>query len=308
MRECVNRYLQDRRQAGYSLQIEGEQLVRFAHFAEQQHHQGPMTRQLAIQWATASRTQRRLTAARRIEVLRPFARYCQQFDPTTEIPPRHLFGPGHRRLQPHLYQPDEIDALMAACDQLHPPGGLRGQTCAMLFGLMAATGLRVSEATGLRREDVDLEQGLLLIRQAKQGKTRWVPVHETTREALVHYTIKRNAYPGCAHSQAFFVFDGARPVTSESLRYAFQLLRKSLKWQSRGGHPQPRLHDLRHTFICRRLEYWYAQGLDINRHILALSTYVGHAKVTDTYWYVTGTPELLAMAGERFQQVRGGES
>ena len=154
--QWVERYLEERRQAGYKLQIAGAQLIRFAQFAERQGFRGPLTQQLAIQWATDSHTKKRLTAARRIEVLRPFARYCQQFEPATEIPHPQLFGPAHRRLQPHLYRPDEIVSLMSACRQLHPPGGLRGKTCATLLGLIAATGLRIAEATGLLREDVDL--------------------------------------------------------------------------------------------------------------------------------------------------------
>jgi integrase len=90
-----------------------------------------------------------------------------------------------------------------------------------------------------------------------------------------------------------------------SVRYAFRLLRRQLRWRSRGGHPAPRIHDLRHFFICR-LEQWYAQGIDIERNILSRSTYVGHVKVTDTYWYVTATPQLLAIAAERFERSQGG--
>ncbi|MFQ5410061.1 MAG: tyrosine-type recombinase/integrase [Anaerolineales bacterium] len=247
-----------------------------------------------------------MTAARRLEVLRPFAQYCQQFEPTTEVPCRNLFGPGHRRLQPHIFTAAEIQALLAACVHLHPAGGLRGATCAAIFGLIAATGLRISEATGLQRTDVDLVHGRLLIRQTKYGKTRWVPMHPTTIHALQCYAQRRDGESLSQQTQAFFVFDGGRTASTRSLQYAFKLLRHQLGWRSRGGHPFPRIHDLRHSFICHRLERWYAQGLDIDRHILALSTYVGHAHVTDTYWYVTATPELLAIAAQRFLKPSGG--
>ena len=304
----IDAYLDSRRQAGFALTIEGQQLRRFARFADDADHRGPLTVKLAMRWATASRGRRPLTAARRIEVLRPFAKYCQQFEPATQIPPRRLFGRAHRRLTPHIFADHEIRSLLAACRQLHPPGGLRGASCAAIFGLIAATGLRISEATGLTRSDVDLDRCLLHIRQAKFGKSRWVPLHPTAAEALRRYAQLRDRDAMTANTEAFFVFDYGRTVSTLKVEYAFRLLRTALKWRARGGHPVPRIHDIRHSFICHRLEDWYAQGLDIDRHILSLSTYLGHAKVTDTYWYVTATPELLAVAAQRFTSSRGGVS
>lgn len=302
----VDRYLAARRQAGFVLRIEGEQLQRFAKFADQIGHRGPLTVKLAVQWACNSRGGRVLTAARRIEVVRPFATYCQQFDAATEVPPRGLFGHAHHRLRPHIFTQDEILDLLRACDQLHPLGGLRGVTCAAIFGLIASTGLRISEATALTRSDVDLQQRLLLVRCAKFGKSRWVPLHATTAAALRRYAQRRDRDPAAASTDAFFFFDNGRAASTRSVEYAFKLLRTALKWRARGDHPAPRLHDLRHSFVCRRLHDWYAQGLDVDRAILALSTYLGHAKVTDTYWYVTATPELLAIAARRFAADRHG--
>jgi integrase len=136
--------------------------------------------------------------------------------------------------------------------------------------------------------------------------SRWVPLHPTTAEALRRYVQRRNRETLAANTDAFFIFDYGRPASTRGVEYAFKLLRTALQWRARGGHPAPRIHDLRHSFICHRLEDWYAQGLDIDRSILALSTYVGHAKVPDTYWYVTATPELLAIAAQRFTRGSGG--
>ena len=304
----VEDYLHHRRSVGFALTIEGAQLTRFARFAEQADHRGPLTIKLAIRWAIASCQSSPLTAARRIEVLRPFAHYCQQFDPATEIPPVGLFGPAHRRLTPHIFTNTEISALLTACEHLQPPGGLRGASCATIFGLIAATGLRISEATSLTRTDVDLKKGLLHIRHAKFSKSRWVPLHPTTTRALQQYVQQRDRDPLTTSIAAFFVFDYGRPASTCALQYAFLLLRQRLKWRARGGHPKPRIHDLRHSFACHRLERWYADGLDIDRHILALSTYLGHTKVADTYWYVTATAELLALAAQRLDSCSGGES
>lgn len=195
--------------------------------------------------------------------------------------------------------------MAAAADHLYPPGGLRGASCATIFGLIASTGLRISEATGLKRSDVDIEHAVLHIRHAKFDTSRWVPMHPTTVQALQRYRKQRDRDPLTAGTDAFFVFDYGRPALSRSVQDAFKLLRRRLHWHSRGDHPALRIHDLRHSFVCHRLEQWYAQGLDIDRHILALSTYIGHAKITDTYWYVTATPELLAIAARRFERQPG---
>lgn len=301
----VDDYLAERRRAGFSLSIEAIQLACFARFAQHNAPREPLTVDLARQWALANRTGARLTAARRIEVLRGFARYCQQFDPATQIPSRHLFGPAHRRLTPHIYTDEEIRTLIEAASQLSPPGGLRAASCATLFGLIAATGLRISEATGLALSDVDFEKNILLIRQAKGGKDRWVPLHPSTAKALRSYVKRRDREHFNHPSDAFFI-DERGALSARNVRYAFNRLRKKLNWRARGGHPAPRIHDLRHYFICCRLQRWYAEGKDIHQHILSLSTFIGHVKVSDTYWYVTATPELMAAAVRRSQRRAAG--
>lgn len=308
LRDTVEAYLAYRRHAGFGLRIEGQQLLSFARFAEQCGHQGALTLDLALRWASASRRPGPLTAARRLEVLRGFARYCQRFDPATEVPPVRLLGRGHRRLTPHIYTDSELRALLAATEMLFPPGGLRGAMCCAVFGLIASTGLRLSEATSLTRTDVDLHQGLLHVRHGKFGKSRDVPLHSTTTRALQRYAKRRDRNPSTNRIDAFFVGDYGRRAKSNAIEYAFRRLRRDLGWSARGDHRVPRIHDLRHTFVCRTLQRWYETDVDIDSHILALSTYIGHAKVTDTYWYVTATPELMAIAGTRFERFAGGES
>jgi len=297
----VKAYLSYRRQAGYALRIAGRQLLSFAQFADRSQHRGPLTVDLASRWALANRTGLALTAARRIEVIRPFARYCQMLDSKTEIPPQGLFGPGHRRLTPHIYTEQEIGALLAASAQLSPANGLRPATCATIFGLLSATGLRISEATALRRQDVDLKSGILHIRQAKFGKSRLVPLHPSTTRALKRYASRRNQDVYSTATDAFFVFDHGRPALTRKVQYAFGLVCRRLRWHARGGHRTPRIHDIRHSFVCQRLRRWYEEGVDIDCNLLALSTYIGHAKVTDTYWYITAIPELMAIVARRLE-------
>jgi integrase len=276
-------------------------------FCNRIHYRGPVTVGLAIQWANDTRSHTTTTttgAARRLEVLRPFAAYCRQFDAATEVPPRGLLGTSHSRLAPHIFTGQEITALLAACHELRPAGGMRGASCEAIFGLMASTGLRISEAAKLTLADVDLDAQRLFIREGKCRKSRWVPLHPTTVEALRAYARRRTQHPFAGRSEAFFIFDKGHPVSIEAIRRAFCVLRAKLQWRARGDHPRPRCHDLRHSFICHRLEDWYSQGAQIDRHILSLSTYVGHSRVTDTYWYITATPELLAIAARRFECAR----
>ena len=311
MRAFVDSYLAYRRQMGYQLTIEGQQLYCFARFADDATHQGPLTHDLAVGWArapTAKRTPSLLTSARRIEVLIGFARFHQQFETDTAIPQRHLFGQAHRRLLPHIYSHTEIIDLLDACQTLYPAGGLRGAACRTIFGLLAATGMRISEATSLQQQDVNLGTGVLEVRDTKFSKSRWVPLHASVTKQLNAYSIERNnVYKSAAHAQ-FFIGDYGRALTTRSVRNAFKLIRTQLGWKARGDHTYPRVHDLRHRFICNTIQRWYDEEVDIDSRILSLSTYVGHVHVSDTYWYLTATPELMSRAAQRFTALKSGES
>jgi integrase len=298
----VQEYLSDRRHFGFSLTREGTQLLAFARFAEAHGYDGHLTEELAKAWAQYG-TPRRLTSARRLDAVRRFSKYQRQFEPRTEVPQTGLFGPSIRRLTPHIYEAQEIDALLAAAARLPCPKGLRGATYATLFGLLAATGLRLSEALSLRRAGVDLTQGILTLVQSKFRRSRLVPLHISTTNMLAYYaSLRDRAIPAPLQAETFFVSARGISLNSRTVEYTFAKLRKQLGWQARGHHPAPRLHDMRHTFICNRLIAWYREGVDLDRAILSLSTYVGHTQVTDTYWYITGIPELMAIATQRFER------
>lgn len=302
----VEEYLAARRQMGFALGIAGAQLLAFARFADQTGHRGTVTFDLAVRWAQNSRCKTPLTWARRLEVLRPFAKYRLQFDAGTELVPRSFFGPVHRRLVPHIYAEQEIMALLKATDNLLPAGGLRPLTYRTLFGLLAATGMRISEALHLKPQDVDLGHELLTVRQTKFRKSRLVPLHSTTVVALTRYAEARQRKLGGQNVEAFFVSDRSKPLPDRTVHGTFAKLRARLGWVARGGHAAPRIHDLRHSFICHSLLRSYHRHQPIDNVIDALSTYVGHAKVSDTYWYVTATPELMAVSAQRFSQFAEG--
>ena len=306
MVSLVEDYLAARRQMGFALRIAGGQLLAFGRFADQGGHCGPVTLDLAVRWAQSSRRDTPLTWARRLEVLRPFAKYRSQFDAGAAIFPTTFFGPAHRRLVPHIYTEQEIVALLKATDNLLPAGGLRPLTYRTLFGLLAAAGLRISEALHLKPQDVDLEHELLTVRQTKFRKSRLVPLDSTVVAALARYAGARHRKLSGQTVDAFFVSDRGKPLPNRTVHSTFEKLRARLEWVARGGHASPRIHDLRHSYICHALLRSYQQRKPINNVIDAISTYVGHAKVSDTYWYVTATPELMAVAAQRFSQFAEG--
>ena len=301
MRERVEEYLSVRRRLGYKLQTEGQELNRFARFAQEHGHTEALTVELAVAWTNSSKKPSDLYRARRLEIVRGLAKYCALFEPDTEISPRGLLGPAHRRVNPYIYTEQELSDLLETAGKLKPTNGLRPATFRCLIGLLAAAGLRISEALQLNRTDVDFENNMLTVRETKFRKSRYVPLHPTTVKALREYARFRDRrIPLMSISTAFFMVDDGRSVQYRQAHYAFQTIRRRLGWEVQGKR-YPRLQDLRHTFACHRLLSWYKEGVDVNKAILSLSVYLGHSKVTDTYWYLTGVPALMAIAADRFE-------
>ncbi len=200
----VDAYLDHRRALGFQLRSSGYQLYRFARFADACDHQGPLTLALALRWAKASPGATLVSQARRLALLRPFAQYLLAFDPATEIPPPGLLGPLHQRRCPYIYSGDEIQALLAGAAELPPANGLRPQTMQTLFGLLAATGLRVSEALALACTDIDWPAACLTVRETKYAQSRHVPLHSSTITALQRYREKSHGYRQRADGGVFF--------------------------------------------------------------------------------------------------------
>lgn len=301
MQSRVEEYLGDRRRLGYTLKTTGLYLMSFARFADGNGHTRPLSSEVVLAWAkgeTSSVTP--TTWAKRLVNIRRFLNYCAQTEEKTEVPDADVFGRPRGRPTPHIYTEAEITELLAAARRLPPPGTLRPVTYEAFFGLIAATGLRLSEALHLRCSDVDLIAGHLTVRQAKLGKSRLVPLHPTVCEAMARYLTLRQRVPSEPDSH-FFVSPAGTAIARKTAQNVFERLRADLGWVSRGSCPAPRIHDLRHSFICRRVMLWHEQGADIDNAMLALSTYVGHVAVSYTYWYLTGVPELMAVAGRRFE-------
>lgn len=291
----VRTYLRQRQALGYKLRTEGQMLLNFARFSDGCGHRGPLTKALALRWAARPPHAARLYHARRLEVLRVFARHQAAIEPLTEIPPRHVFGPAHRREAPHLYTSAQILKLLRRAAQLG--GKLRPLTYSTLIGLLACTGLRISEALALETRDVDLKQGILLVRKSKYHQTRWVPLHKTVLPPLRCYAQARTKlFPAARH---FFVSDRGERFAYTTVRTVFHELAGDLIPNS--GRRQVRLHDLRHTFACQVLLRWQRSRKGADGRLVILSRYLGHERVSHTYWYLSATPDLLRETARRFK-------
>jgi len=297
----VEEYLAFRRRLGFALKSPAWQLRSFARYAEQVGHCGPITLDLATRWALLSRSSDPAQPARRLAIIRSFAKHRVLIDPATEVPPAGLLGRVPRRKQPHIYSDAEIAELLRETGQLLPRGGLRPKTYVAFFSLLISTGLRLSEACHLTCDDVDLDHHLLRIREGKCRKSRWVALHPSATSALIRYAAYRDAIVGGDPAGFFFRTEHTPKLTAAAVKKTFAGIRHRLGWRPQGRARRPRLHDARHTFTVRRLLRWYEEGADVGQKILALSIYLGHAKATETYWYLTGVPELMAIASHRFE-------
>ena len=307
LRDAITDYLALRRSLGFKLRNAAAQLIGFASFLEQKA--APyITTALALEWAMQHVDHQPSTWAQRLGFVRVFARHWSATDPRTEIPPAGLLPFRAQRVRPYLYTEEEIQRLLAAAKGLSPSNGLRPWTYHCLLGLLAVSGLRISEAIKLERKDVDLKEGLLIIRQTKFNKSRLVPLHASTRDVLAEYAQRRDWFLPTQSSPCFLLNDHNRCLESSTVRRTFYKLSRQIGLRGPVDHTGPRLHDFRHRFALNTLIGWYRAGEDIERRLPMLSTFLGHAHAADTYWYLSVHPELMGLATGRLEQRWGAGS
>jgi len=292
----VRRYLAYRRSLGYVLRAEGQLLLDFGRYADRTGHHGPLTLELALRWARLPTRADPAYWARRLQVVRCLAKYLAVFEPQTVIPPHRMLGRAFIRKVPHVYSSKELARLLRAARRLPPSGSLRPYTYFTLIGLMACTGMRVGEALRLGVDDVDLQAGIITVHRSKLHEARILPLHPSTVKQLLRYHRKRqDQFP---KAKTFFVSMRGTGLAVKTVGIIFHRLVAGLK--GRGSRPHPRLTDLRHTFSCHVLLKWSRHHRDIDHDLLLLMHYLGHSKLRDTYWYLTGVPELLRRAAATF--------
>jgi integrase len=301
LREAVEEYLMMRRSLGFKLLAMGHNLHHFVSFMEQEGA-SVITTELALRWAQQAQGVQPSLWAARLSFVRSFARYWSAIDPRTEIPPTGLLPYRAKRATPYIYSDEEIEQILRAAWNLVPSTGLRPYTYYTLLGLMAVTGMRISEVVRLDREDVDLDERLLTVQLTKFSKSRLIPLHPSTAEKLKVYLNRRDQLHPRPPTRRFFLSNQGTPLTDCTIRCTFVKLSRQIGIRKAGDSFGPRLHDLRHRFAVTTLLHWYETGVDVEQRLPVLSTYLGHVHVTDTYWYLTAIPELLALTKNRLEK------
>jgi integrase/recombinase XerD len=294
-------YVALHRSMGFKFQNAEWYLTRFVSFMNQRGARR-ITTQLAYEWATQPARAKPATLAARLGFVHRFARYMQADHPDTEVPPLQLIAAHNTRANPYLYSREEITRLMAAAQALSPGNRLPGLSYRYLIGLLAVTGLRISEAMALTNEDVDLNLGILTVRASKLGKSRLIPLHRSTTRMLNDYARQRDALIGEPRSPYFLVASWGGRLWGPTVRVAFYALSRRIGLRQENDRHGPRLHDLRHRFAVETLRRWYSSGQDVEVLLPSLSTYMGHVNIQDTYWYLSACPELTGVAAQRLQR------
>ena len=301
LREGIADYLELRRSLGFKLRKDERLLLDFAQFMERRRVTR-ITSKLALTWAKRPESTDPNYLAGRLRAIRSFARYRIVADPRTEIPPTDLLPRQRSTFQPHIFSQEEIARLLAASLQRRRGAKpISRWSRYAIFGLLSVTGMRVGEALKLDLKDVDLDQGVLTIRNAKFGKSRLVPVHATTCTALKLYLEQREAFLGGRVAAPFFISPLGTRVTHCTLDDSFRRLCRKLGLRGRSGAKGPRMHDMRHTMAVEVLRRCYGTGADPERRLPALSTYLGHTHLNYTYWYLHQNPSLMTQAVTRLE-------
>jgi integrase len=299
--EAVKQYLQLRRGLGYKLEREGRLLPDFVAFVERDGG-SHITAERALHWATLPAQATPRWWATRLGMVRQLSRYLGALDPRTEVPSPQLLPTWTSRKQPpYLYADADIAALLGAAQKLD---GLKSATYATLFGLLAATGMRVGEALRLDRADVDWRARTLLIRHSKFGKSRELPLHPSTVEALRRYARQRDRFVPRPRSPSFLLSLAGTRLHYKNVHFCFLRLLRRAGLADRQPR-RPRIHDLRHTFALKTIADGYRADLDVQARLSVLSTYLGHVCPSHTYWYLSAAPELLQLAAERLDESLG---
>jgi integrase/recombinase XerD len=297
-------YLAMRRGVGYLLRQEARMLTDFVGYCERRGITR-ITTETALGWATEPAQASPTWWRKRLAVVRGFAGHLKTVEEDTEVPPKGLLPSQASRTTPYLFSPAEITALMAAARALACP--LRAASFEALIGLMAVTGLRTGEAMALDRADVDLDQGMLTIWRSKLGKSRQVPLHQTTTAALATYAARRDELCPRPATRSFLVSGGGTRLNHTNTSTTFARLLDDAGITTPTGRRRPRLYDLRHSFAVATLVNWHADGGDVQARLPVLSTWMGHVKPSSTYWYLQAAPELLAVTALRLEHHLDGQ-
>jgi len=304
LRTAAEDYLAMRRTLGFKLTSQGRLLLEFVDYCEQ-HQLDQVYADVALRWATnpPKGGQDRVYHARRLMVVRIFARHLAAIDPATEIPPPDVLPHHYQRVTPHVFTTEQIEQLIVAAGQLPP--AMRAATWRTLLGLLAVTGMRISEACNLDDDDIDEGSGVVRIINSKFNKSRQVLLHATTLTALADYRQQRDLLAVTTSCPAVLITGHGTRLSPEYARQTFTQLIETTGIRARPGQRRPRLHDIRHSVAVWTLMDFYRDGGDVQARLPLLSTWLGHIDPKSTYWYLQAVPELLTLAAGRLEADHG---
>lgn len=299
-------YLEYKHSLGFKLEHEEGVLKNFVRYTLEYNYDGPLTRDIVLQWISNGNPSDK-TRGRKIEVIRPFSKYAATFDDQAETIHDLIYKNVHDRPVPYIYTENEVLQLMKRCKSLYSPDEIRAKTIETIIGLLWSTGLRPSEPIHMIISDVDFHNGILHIQNTKFSKERFVPIAKSVVQKLTDYKVWIDSKIGIRSlDDAFFYNTGGTPINLRSVEYAFKLIRRCINAEPI-GYKNVRLYDFRHTMACNTIQRWTEQGIDVNAKLQVLSTYLGHVKPADTYWYLSATPGMLGLACSKYEEMFGGD-
>jgi site-specific recombinase XerD len=292
-KDGVEEYLRDRNNAGFKLQSERLLLQQFASFVNKRRVTH-ITVKLALEFATLNPKASPERWAQRLNVIRQFAKYWSTEDLRTEIPPKNMLPHSYRRKTPYIYDDIEIINLLTCNESDQPNDRFEQHVYFVLFGLLAVTGMRISEALNLECKEIDLQNLIITIRKSKFQKSRYIPIHKTTADILQTFnTYRSHCFPNHKTPQ-FFIDRNGNALKAARVIYVFRKRMIKIGIATSKEKNNPRIMSLRHTFAVKTLLHWYKSGVsNIDSYMPLLSTYLGHVSPSNTYWYLTATPQLL---------------
>ena len=297
--ENLDRYLRLRRSLGYKLMNEERMLRSFIRFLDEKKENN-ITVALALEWAQLPKDVQRSWQSKRLTVVRLFSQYLIAYAPKTEVSEKGLLKANTSRKTPFIYSDNQISTILNACLK-EKTKGLRHLTYFTFFGLLAVTGCRIGELINLKVNHVNWKYGILEIRDSKFGKSRYLPISPSTKKQLSIYLEQRCRF-GCQPGVvSYFISELGMPLTVNGVEIFFVRLSKNIGLREKDASSGPRIHDLRHTFAVKTIIDWYKSDNDVHQVMPLLSTYLGHKKPSDTYWYLSHVPELMFLAMERLE-------
>lgn len=301
----LDAYLDYKHSLGFKLKHEEYVLRNFVDQTLVAGYTGSLTIDIVLDWI-ASGAKSNKTMGRKLEVIRPFSKYISAFNPEADIIPNKLFQNVHNRPEPYIYTKTEVIALMDACDSLFSPDGIRKRSVKCILGLLWSTGMRPSEPVNVMLRDIDFEKQLIVVRETKFAKERLIPVTSSVIQELIIYKDWIEGVIGKINpDKQLFRTTAGKPMTEQTLAYAFKTIRKNICAVPK-EYPNVRLYDFRHTFACNIILEWVETGQDANSLLYTLSTFLGHSKIQDTYWYLSATQDLLNRACSKYEEKFGG--